>query len=346
MKGRKTIIVIISFFIITLLALITFYGIKVLNTKKENDYLYKIHYFEDYDPGRNHYIYVYDNYDILVISQQGCSAVECVEGTVTMPKEEKNVIFSEEGKEFLKEYFENLFKEKNSNSISLDSHELNNYESIIIYSIISNTEEELNSLKKSHNYEMNYRDKDNLYYYKIYLSDKNIKITKSLNCAGCNSKTENYELDFSEENMKIVIDFITKIFSNVEGYKLNLNSIELSDNEKSIVDAIILNDESRINSEYLFIISDSSCDCIPNFVYFYLDKTYVVKGTNDKVISEGEYELDPKVLINELKENEDDSDDERGMNYYIELYNGDKYWIRHDNKVIKEFLKDLDIDWY
>jgi len=337
MKYKKNVVLIISFFIILFLLLLTFVVIKKLNNKEE--YLYEIHLFEDYDPGKNYNIYVYDNYEILVVSQSRCSAVECMNGEVSMPKEEKKVIFSNDGKKFLKKYFEDLFEE-DSNYISFNSSELNDYNKNVIRSIVSNNEEKL------------YEDIYTLYYtsneyrYNIHLKDDEIVVDRIEICDGCNRKNRSYNLDFSDDNMKVVKDFINNIFSNVRSYEFDLNDIELSEIEKSIVDSIILNDESCINSEYLFIISDSSCNCIPNFVYFYSDKTYVVKGINNKVISEGEYELDPKILINELTENGTDSDDERGMNYYIKLYNGDEYWISHNNKVIKEFLRGLDIKWY
>lgn len=103
----------------------------------------------------------------------------------------------------------------------------------------------------------------------------------------------------------------------------------------------------EIPEEYLFKISDVSCNCIPNTAYFYPNKIYVIKGSDDKTIIEtGEYKSDPQLLINELTKNRDDSDDDSLRNYYIELYNGDRYWVRHNNRVIRKFLRGLDITWY
>jgi len=97
--------------------------------------------------------------------------------------------------------------------------------------------------------------------------------------------------------------------------------------------------------DYLFVIENKGYKCPSNAVYFYSDKTYIVKGMNNKIINKGKYEYNPDLLINELKTNGEDIDNETFMNYEIKLHNGDTYIIRHDNKIISEFLKNLKIAW-
>lgn len=99
------------------------------------------------------------------------------------------------------------------------------------------------------------------------------------------------------------------------------------------------------SSRYLFIIEDTSCNCIPNTVYFYSNNTYVTKGINNNIIEKGAYSYDMDLLMDSIVSNSL-YDNDTGMNYHIEFFNGDEYFISHENEILNNFLSDLEITWY
>ena len=87
------------------------------------------------------------------------------------------------------------------------------------------------------------------------------------------------------------------------------------------------------SKKLLFTIQDTSCNCIPNIVYFYSNNTYITKGVNDKFIEEGTYSYDIDLLIEDIKLN----------SLYDEEEN---YYVSHDAEYLKGFLSSLEITWY
>lgn len=99
------------------------------------------------------------------------------------------------------------------------------------------------------------------------------------------------------------------------------------------------------STKLLFTITNTSCNCVPNTVYFYSNNTYVTRGSNNIVVEEGIYSYDVSFFINNLKENYE-YDNENGMNYLVVLKDGSEFFVSHYDDNLNAFLSSLDITWY
>lgn len=153
-KSRKIILSIIIALICG--TILTVMLIKNNNKGYENNYIYKINYFEEYIPGCNHDIYFLDNNQIKVVSQRGNSSVEYVQGKKKMPKEEENINFSEKNMQILWEWANQITDGVENTSVTLefkDLYDIDDYDNRIINSLIRNDESylEVSNLNESSN---------------------------------------------------------------------------------------------------------------------------------------------------------------------------------------------------
>ncbi len=340
MEKNKNII--ISVIIVVTLIII---GVLFVYTAKESnsEYIYHIDYFDDFIPGKNYDIYVYKDYSIKVVSQAGCSTLECLEGTYTPPVEEETIYLTEENKKFVESFMKEFMGENTKKETS--ASELNDYEETTIMAIATNNKEAFSYLADIHN-NRNYTHMMSYYGmhdYRIYNYDGLIKVVEhdilcdEEVCEELNS----YVIDFTYDSQKQINNFIKKIFQNQSTTNIDLNELTLTRSEEDLITALITNDETYMT--YSIIMQDVSCNCMPNSVYFYEDGTYIIRGINYEIVDRGNYETDVNTFVNSLTDKM--SDDEHWLNYKVYLKDGKEYYVMHSNEHVKAFLKDLQIKW-
>lgn len=141
MKDKlKKVFIVFSILVVFSIFLILIYS--YINKQNLNNYLYKIHYFEDYIPGYNYDIYFLNNNKIIVISQSGCSTLECSKGTYSPDKEKTTIHFNKENMTIIWKWADSLFNdnELNRKDLELDSLTISQENKKFIDSIINNNE--------------------------------------------------------------------------------------------------------------------------------------------------------------------------------------------------------------
>ena len=141
MNKKKLITIII---IVCLCLLTGFIAFKIIENKSLDNYEYFINYYDDFIPGNEYDIYIFDNYDIKVVKHPMCSTLECINGKKTSD-EKFSVKLSENNKKVLKKYVESLFEGMEDNTINIRSTRLSENENKIFKSIIYNDEIFINS---------------------------------------------------------------------------------------------------------------------------------------------------------------------------------------------------------
>ena len=340
MENKKNIFVIISIIIVMIII-----GILLVYTVKQNskdDYLYLIDYFDDYIPGYNYDIYIYEDNKIIIKSQAGCSTVECLEGTYTPEIKTEKKTLKEENMKFLNEFLKDFMKNKKTRQIS--ASELNIYEKYIIDGIIHDEESFDAAIQISQNEGYsNVMKYYGLYDYRIYNFDGIIKVDK--HDILCEEEVceviDSHIIHFDTKLESQIKDFIIRMFKGSNSNEIDLNELTLSRSDEDLVTALITNDETYMT--YEMIMQDVSCNCIPNSVYFYEDGTYITRGINYSVVEKGTYQSDLNLFMSNLKEGM--ADNEHWINYKVYLKDGKEYTINQTNDAVKEFLKDTKIKW-
>lgn len=318
----------------------TYQNVVINENYDDNGFKYIIKYNDMYEPGSEYNIYIYDNYDIIV---------DATHFTSIPGNEPSNIInklvYKDDVKNELIDYFKYLFKNEDDNYTEIigeperDSYDYVSLNKIVKYDMGSLIDFKEYDLSKDYDYKLSYSLVSD---YDIYKIDDIIKV-KRTNSKDVNINKE-YIVNFSEDNMKKIDSMFNELFKNSDVKDLIFNdSMDFDDNRK-IIDAIINNEEIFMN--YVFIVTDISCDCIPNLVYFNFD-SYVVReaiitGEND-VISRGKYDYGINKILNNLDNFEGNED---YMNYKITLYNDDEYIVSHYDLRMIGLLKGLDIKWH
>ena len=122
---------------------------KIINTNKIIPD-YTIEYFDGFTPGTFYTISIDNEYNIQVIEQPGCSTVDCYNGTYKPASTKHKVDFNKENKKLLKDFIETLFKNKDSNKISLfglEDEKLKEKDAYVINAIIFNNQELMKNYK-------------------------------------------------------------------------------------------------------------------------------------------------------------------------------------------------------
>lgn len=95
--------------------------------------------------------------------------------------------------------------------------------------------------------------------YNIYKTKNNIEmlVDEQVLCGSipCSSIISNKKISFSSENMKIINNFIEKLFDHTDKKSIELSIDDLVEEQKNILNSIINNDESWLDVE----VDDSNC---------------------------------------------------------------------------------------
>jgi len=303
--------------------------------EKKEMLLYKIIYNDDYIPGSEYSISIFDDrFEVDVTNF--CSALDC-EST-----KEKTKIF-----EYSKENMDKLI-EFVSNDLNLDTNEeheiylseLNNYERDVLECLTLN-EYLFEVAVEKYKYTFSYGANDEEEYHFYFKEDDSILVKKlkikDYDIVGIVS----YEIEFSKKNMKKLFNYareLTKLNNGESFYK----SGTLYKNEKNIYLSLIANDESYLSLkevDLLYEITYNGVNCHTPYVRLYSDNTYeyfytFTVGNKAPTPREDSYNYDIENIINSIDLYEKN---DRGP-FTIKKSNGKSYITYDTNVYLNEFL--------
>ena len=102
------------------------------------------------------------------------------------------------------------------------------------------------------NYDYNLKYEENANTYDIYKKNKEVIVysEEQVECikAPCPKLKTNYEINFSNDNMKIVNDFIKSFFEYHKYNSIQIFNENLNNEQYNILKSIIYNDETLLNN--------------------------------------------------------------------------------------------------
>lgn len=253
MKNNKTLkIIIITLLFLIILAIVgVIYFNKMNDINDEKNIIYEISFFDGGEPGTNRDIKIYKD-KVKINITHACSAVNCKSKT-----EKRTQNFSKESIDKLKKFVETNFSTKlNGNKVVIyGTKQLNLYQKDVIYSL-EGGESNFEINVEEYKYKIEYHENDNLDYFIYFKDDNSILVKKVLN-----NKITTYKVNFSEENMNRLNNYIEKMiepepdFPIIWRYSKKCNiSDELfkrygvSEEEMYIINSIIENNESILDN--------------------------------------------------------------------------------------------------
>ena len=253
MKNNITlkIIIIALLFLIILTIVGVIYFNKMNDINDEKNIIYEISFFDGGEPGTNRDIKIYKD-KVKINITHACSAVNCKSKT-----EKRTQKFSKESIDKLKKFVETNFSTKlNGNKVVIyGTKQLNLYQKDVIYSL-EGGESNFEINVEEYKYKIEYHENDNLDYFIYFKDDNSILVKKVLN-----NKITTYKVNFSEENMNRLNNYIEKMielepdFPILWRYSRKCNiSDELfkrygvSEEEMYIINSIIENNESILDN--------------------------------------------------------------------------------------------------
>lgn len=254
MKNNKTlkiiIITLLFLIILTIVGVIYFNKMKVINDEK--NIIYEISFFDGGEPGTNRDIKIYND-KVKINITHGCSYVDCKSKT-----EKRTQKFSKESIDKLKKFVETNFSTKlNGNKVVIyGTRQLNLYQKDVIYSL-EGGESNFEINVEEYKYKIEYHENDNLDYFIYFKDDNSILVKKVLN-----NKITTYKVNFSEENMNRLNNYIEKMIEPEPDFpilwrysKKYENSDDwfwkrygVSEEEMYIINSIIENNESILDN--------------------------------------------------------------------------------------------------
>ena len=257
MKNNKTLkIIIVSILLLIILAILVIMQFTknkdVKDATEDKNMIYEIDFFDGAEPGTNRDIKIYKD-KVKVDITHACSAVDC-----KSTKEEKTQNFSKENIDKLKNFIETNFSEKlNGNKVVIyGTWQLNLYQKGVIYSL-EGGESNFEINVEEYKYKIEYHENDNLDYFIYFKDDNSILVKKVLN-----NKITTYKVNFSEENMNRLNNYIEKMIEPEPDFpilwrysKKYENSDDwfwkrygVSEEETYIINSIIENNESILDN--------------------------------------------------------------------------------------------------
>lgn len=212
-QNKKVLIIVFSVIMLIgcIVTLVIYNKKESFESKKEEkkeeieEWYYQIHYYEEYEPGCNYYIYFFDETKkINVVSQMNCTTDECLKEKETL-KQEYEIKFSDANMTLIWNWVDDLFNGSETNLIKYISSDLKDEETKkIIESLINNDE----SLLKDD------KDKDSGDY-------KLINFTENIKYSGEDleiiEKTK-FELSISKSGTIFINDIATNIQNHYDEF--------------------------------------------------------------------------------------------------------------------------------
>ena len=253
MKNNITlkIIIIALLFLIILTIVGVIYFNKMNDINDEKNIIYEISFFDGGEPGTNRDIKIYKD-KVKINITHACSAVNCKSKT-----EKRTQKFSKESIDKLKKFVETNFSTKlNGNKVVIyGTKQLNLYQKDVIYSL-EGGESNFEIYVEEYKYKIEYHENDNLDYFIYFKDDNSILVKKVLN-----NKITTYKVNFSEENMNRLNNYIEKMIEPEPDFpilwrysrKCNISDelfkrYGVSEEEMYIINSIIENNESILDN--------------------------------------------------------------------------------------------------
>ncbi len=253
MKNNKTlkIIIITLLFLIILTIVGVIYFNKMNDINDEKNIIYEISFFDGGEPGTNRDIKIYKD-KVKINITHACSAINCKSKT-----EKRTQNFSKESIDKLKKFVETNFSTKlNGNKVVIyGTKQLNLYQKDVIYSL-EGGESNFEINVEEYKYKIEYHENDNLDYFIYFKDDNSIFVKKVLN-----NKITTYKVNFSEENMNRLNNYIEKMIEPEPDFpilwrysrKCNISDelfkrYGVSEEEMYIINSIIENNESILDN--------------------------------------------------------------------------------------------------
>lgn len=341
-KKKNPIIIVIFLALIAIICimLVTFKNLNLSTSSM--DVFCSFTYYDDMTPGAEYEISIYES-QVEIKKTEFCSMVDCE------PIIKKEVFeYSNENMDKLKKFINsnNIFIEKYN--INLNYNDLNDYQKNIITSITMG-EYFFETSIEDYDYKIEYSKNDNLNY-SIYLKkDKSILVKKCyINDDYDITKIDTYSLNFSNENLNILNEYILKE-AEVKKKNVIYKNSSLKKDEINIFKSIEENNESYLNDyentpKLLYTISYNGINCLTPTLYLYDDNTYEYYYTqtfSDKPLSPktGNYDYNISTIINNI----DKYDENPAGPYYIKSSDGKTYETYNSNNELIEFINLLGI---
>ncbi len=336
---RKYVILIVLAVIVAIMAI----GISIYfyydNLSLDGNNLYEVTYYDDGIPGSKSVITVYEN-QVDLTTTHFCSAVDCNNST-----KKETFTYSKENQAKLKSFMASNFHGRN---IELHQNNLSDYQQEVLTGMTLGEYFFEVSVEK-YQYKLEYSESDNLSYI-VYLKENDTILVKKLTINNDYSITNvtTYPLNFSKDNLKVIVDYIKKESSNEEGHVIYKNPT-LKKDEVNIIKSITDNDETYLNGvedtpKLAYTITYSGINCLTPTLYLYDDNTYEYYYTftsdDEKLIPKsGIYNYDISKII---KDSNDDLDDFAWYNITDNKTNKD-YTISVHNKELSELLGSINV---
>ena len=275
---------------------ITYYTLK----QDETNYIYKITYEEDYEPGASTSYYLYTDGNIKVQRTTFCSALNCSATT----SELEDINFDKETKKITYHYLLSLTKGQKDTEIK-HSEIYNDDKKTSIFNYINNEDSDLIKLEiDDYQYKLELSKDNN--YHMIYLKDDTITVANLYYKNYDREKVQIHKLKFNETNNKLIKEFILKQYEKEETYK-NIYYSSFEHKDKIILDAIISNKETLLSNfenekTLLYKLGFVGLNCLTPSLHIYDDltyefyNTYTTDGTNPTPKT-GTYNYDLNKLI-------------------------------------------------
>ena len=327
MENKKTIITIAVILAVLILSVVV---MGIISNKKE--YKYNFVYHDEFIPGSTYYIYVYND-RIEVTEEMGCSAVDCDNTT-----EKTTLNYSKENIEKLGKFLDSI---SYTDGMELYRDTLDERTKEIITCLL--LDEKLYELaieEYNYKYELYHSDKES---YALYVKDDNSVLVKKITNTGDDNESkysiDTYKINFSDEHMEIIRDFI----KNSGTTKYNNESY------KNIIKSIIENNEDYLKDidtsvTLIYIISYDGLNCLTPSLYFYSDNTYeyyYTFSTNGETIvpKKGTYNYD----LDKLYERASSYEESPTGPYYITNKDDSSVTTYDTNTELKELLSSINI---
>ena len=262
MKNNKSLkIIIVSILLLIILAILVVMQFTtnkdVKDATEDKNMIYEIDFFDGGIPGTSRDIKIYKD-KVKIDITYGCSAVDCKSTTKKITKN-----FSKENIDKLKKFVETNFSEKlNGNKVVVikdfvgSKEQLNLYQEDVIYSL-EGGESNFEIYVEEYKYKIEYHENDDLDYFIYFKDDNSILVKKVLD-----NKITTYKVNFSEENMNRLNNYIEKMiepepdFPILWRYSKNYENSDdwfwkrygVSEEEMYIINSIIENNESILDN--------------------------------------------------------------------------------------------------
>ena len=316
--------VFVTLAVIGLTVLITYNYVNKNIKKTDREYVLKVSDQENYK------LNIYKN----KIKVTSTIQVICIKAPCDPRQNIYTLNFSEENINKVKNFIYELFEEKNNNVININFDDFNDNDLNILKAIMQNNESYLEKDDKKYTLIIDERDK---YILNIFDDKIHVHSIVHLKCGmDCDPAEEEYVLNFSEENINKVKNFIFELYEEKDSNEININFDDFNDNDLNILKAIMQNNESYLaptQKSIYFTLQSQRVNCLTSKLYVYNDNTYEFENTS------GKFNYNVNAIIGNASKYEDDN---KGP-YVLTISDGTEIKLYSNNIELNEFISEINV---